>query len=289
MSTTAHDYIQPVHINDYLIYFYWGRHPDHHYPDMHYGGGAHALHKDGTAILIDTMCLPGQAEWIKNYLQTQCSVERFKVVNTHWHNDHICGNHVVGDGEIIGHTRTRELMLKHWDELEQGSSEGPGFPVRPPNVTFEERLDLWLGDLKVELHHFDIHVEGHVCVFLPEDGILVAGDMLEDPVWVLEFGFATPEKHFAEFERMLAMDIKHIFATHIDLDTVKTGGYDKKFIQHSINYLRRMLEKSEHPEFNNMDAQEFIRDALDAGELHWWEPYAELHASNREVIAKLDR
>ena len=287
MSTAAVDYIEPVHINDYLIYFYWGRHPDHWHSDMQLGGGAHALYKNGSALLVDTMCLPEQAEWVKHYLQTQCSVEHFSVFNTHWHDDHIAGNQLFADGNIIGHRLTREFMLKYRKQIEAGESGHPGVPVQVPNITFETRLDVWLDDLKVELHHFDIHAPGHVAAFVPQDGVLIAGDMLEDPVWALEFGFASPEKQIAEYERMMAMDLKHIFSTHCDLGKVKAGGYDKSFIRHNANYLRRLLTKVAEPGFEQMPVNDFIDDGLSAGELHWWEPYAEVHEDNCRTIARL--
>ena len=33
--------IEPIRINDNLIYFYWGRHPSHANMDMRLGGGCH--------------------------------------------------------------------------------------------------------------------------------------------------------------------------------------------------------------------------------------------------------
>ncbi len=282
------NYIEVVEINDHILYFYWGRHIDHYEMDMRLGGGTHAIYKGDSAIIVDTMDLPGQGEWVKNYLQTNCAITNFAVVNTHWHLDHIAGNHLYKNGSIIGHTDTRKIILANKDAIEAGTLWGPpAFPAVPPNVTFKGRSDLWLEDLKVELHEFAIHCEGHLGVYLPDDKILLAADMLEDPIWIFDLDFATPETQLAEFERMMAMDIERIYSSHCNLDTVKAGGYDKRFIKNNANYLKRMIADANNSDFCTKTAHVYIEDALGAGELTWWEPYAEIHARNMDTIKNI--
>lgn len=283
------NYIEVVEINDHLLYFYWGRHPDHFEMDMRLGGGTHAIYQGDTAIVVDTMDLPGQGAWVKNHLQTRYAIKNFTVVNTHWHLDHIAGNHVYAKCSIIGHADTRTIISANKEAIEAGTlwSGFPAFAAIPPNVTFTGRMDLWLDHLKVELHEFKIHCKGHLCVILPDDKILIAGDALEDPIWIFEFNFATPETQLAEFDRMAAMDINRIYAGHCNLDTVKTGGYDKRFIKNNADYLKRMMADVAHPEFRAHKAQVYIGDALAAGELTWWEPYSEVHARNIETIQNI--
>ena len=50
--------IEPIRINDNLIYFYWGRHPSHANMDMRLGGGCHVIHHSSEAIVVDTMGIP---------------------------------------------------------------------------------------------------------------------------------------------------------------------------------------------------------------------------------------
>ena len=285
-----YNYIEAVEINDHLLYFYWGRHKDHYELDMRLGGGAFAIHRGNSAVIVDTMDLPGQGEWVKNHLQTKHAIKNFTVVNTHWHLDHITGNHFFEDGPIIGHSATRRIILANKAAIEAGALwNTPAFPAVSPNVTFEGRMDLWLGDLKIELHEFAIHCEGHLGVYLPEDKILLAADMLEDPIWIFQFKFAPPETQLAEFHRIMAMDIDRIYAGHCSLATVKTGGYDKRFIKNNVNYLKRMLADAGKSDFGIKPAPAYIKDALAAGELTWWEPYAEIHARNVDSIKNLKR
>jgi len=282
------DYIEVIEINAHLLYFYWGRHKDHSELDMRLGGGAYVIYRGDHAVIVDTMDLPGQGEWVKKHLQKKYTINNFTVVNTHWHLDHITGNHLYKNGSIIGHNATRKIILANKDAIEAGTLWGqPAFPAVPPNVTFEGRMDVWLDDLKIELHEFAIHCEGHLGVYLPDDNILLAADMLEDPIWIFQFNFAAPETQLAEFDRMTAMDIDRIYASHCNVATVKAGGYDKRFIKNNANYLKRMIADAENPDFGTKTAQDYMEDALVAGELTWWEPYAEIHARNVDTIKKM--
>jgi cyclase len=128
-----------------------------------------------------------------------------------------------------------------------------------------------------------------LAVYLPEDKIMLAADMLEDPIWIFQFNFAAPETQLAEFDRMMTMDIERIFASHCSLAAVKSGGYDKRFIKNNVDYLKRMLADADNSDFGTRTAPAYIKDALAAGELSWWEPYAEIHARNIDSIKNLRR
>ncbi|MEZ5501551.1 MAG: hypothetical protein R3E50_02425 [Halioglobus sp.] len=157
----------------------------------------------------------------------------------------------------------------------------------PPDITFTNRLDLWCGTTRIELHEFAIHEYGHIATYLPAQKILLAADMLEDPLWIFNFECAPPERQVAELQRMAAMDIERIYPTHGDLDTIRKRGYDKRFIASSIHYLQRMLAQRREADFMSREASVFIAAELAAGELHWWAPYARVHECNRRVVANL--
>lgn len=157
----------------------------------------------------------------------------------------------------------------------------------PPNLTFEGRLDLWLDDQKVELHEFLVHEKGHIGVNIPGDKIFIAADILEDPIWFFEFDFASPETQLAELERLMSMDIERILPSHGSLDIIKAGGYDKKLIKNNADYLRSMMGDADNPDFLKKSARDYIGDALESGELNWWEPYARVHELNQGTIKRL--
>jgi glyoxylase-like metal-dependent hydrolase (beta-lactamase superfamily II) len=252
------------------------------------GGGSFAIYKGSSAIVVDTMTLPGQGLWVKQYLEKTYAIKFFTVVNTHWHLDHIIDNSVYRDSTIVGHTYTRKMMLDNKTAFETGNFEDyPAFSVVPPNLTFEGRLDLWLDDLKVELHEVSVHAEGQLGVILPDEKIFIASDILEDPIWFFDFDIASPETQLAEFERLMRMDIDRILPSHGSLDIIKAGGYTKNLIKNNADYLRSMIGDKDNPDLFKKSARDYIGEALKAGELTWWEPYAKVHELNKGAIKKL--
>ncbi len=104
------------------------------------------------------------------------------LVNTHHHGDHTHGNWLFRpDATIIGHTRCREAMIAEggpspalFPEVAWGRIE-----VAPPDLTFDDRLDLWVDDLRVELTFVGpAHTTNDVVAWIPERGVLFAGDLL---------------------------------------------------------------------------------------------------------------
>ena len=105
------------------------------------------------------------------------------LVNTHHHGDHTNGNCLLPYATIIGHERCRQAVLAtgimrpdglfepvDWGELEPA----------PPFVTFEHRLDVYVDDLLVELHHFGTaaHTTNDVVAWIPERQVLFTGDLV---------------------------------------------------------------------------------------------------------------
>jgi len=103
------------------------------------------------------------------------------LVNTHHHGDHTHGNWLVDTATVIGHERCREEVLA------SGTISEAVFPgvdwgevqVRPPFVTFTERLAIWVDDLRVELEFVGpAHTTNDVVVWIPERRTLFAGDLV---------------------------------------------------------------------------------------------------------------
>jgi len=103
------------------------------------------------------------------------------LVNTHHHGDHTHGNWLVDSATVIGHERCREEVIA------SGTISEAVFPgvdwgevrVRPPFVTFAERVALWVDDLRVELEFVGpAHTTNDVVVWVPERRTLFAGDLV---------------------------------------------------------------------------------------------------------------
>lgn len=104
------------------------------------------------------------------------------LINTHAHGDHTYGNFVFApEAAIIAHEKCRE------DVIAGGLSAQPLFsmvdfgdtPLTPPFVTFEERLNVYVDDLKVELIFVGpAHTTNDIVAWIPERKVLFTGDVI---------------------------------------------------------------------------------------------------------------
>ena len=105
------------------------------------------------------------------------------LVNTHHHGDHTNGNCLAARRHHHRPPRCREAILATgilrpdglWEPVEWGELE-----PAPPFVTFEHRLDVYVDDLLVELHHFGTaaHTTNDVVAWIPEHRVLFTGDLV---------------------------------------------------------------------------------------------------------------
>jgi cyclase len=105
------------------------------------------------------------------------------LLNTHHHGDHTNGNCLFGDAVILGHANCRTNMAgQRIGGLEAvfGDVEWGELSVVPPSMTFDDRLTLHVGDVRVELMYVGTaaHTTGDVVAWLPEQGVLFSGDLV---------------------------------------------------------------------------------------------------------------
>ena len=140
----------------YIMAFYDGRNDAPPYMEvanwvdtgaLSVGIASYALVIGNAAIVYDTHVSVEHARLIRATLEEQ-GVERFTVVLSHWHLDHIAGNEVFADCEIIASRKTLAHMVANRAAIEGGSTrEGPP-AIRPlvmPTQTYEGRMTLSLG------------------------------------------------------------------------------------------------------------------------------------------------
>jgi cyclase len=105
------------------------------------------------------------------------------LVSTHHHGDHTNGNCLLPGATVIGHELCRRELVATgilrprgiWEDVEWGDL----IPA-PPFVTFEDRLNIYIDDLLVELHHLGVpaHTTNDVIAWIPERGVLFTGDLV---------------------------------------------------------------------------------------------------------------
>lgn len=134
------------------------------------------------AVVVDTLATERRARRLRAGVDTVAPGPHRVVVNTHHHGDHVFGNHVFGEGvPIIAHENARREMTETglaltglWPEVDWGDVR-----VTPPSITFTDRLTVHIGHRRAELVHLGpAHTTNDVVVWLPEERILFAGDLV---------------------------------------------------------------------------------------------------------------
>ncbi|WP_086838199.1 MBL fold metallo-hydrolase [Amycolatopsis kentuckyensis] len=105
------------------------------------------------------------------------------LVNTHHHGDHTNGNYLVEGAAVIGHRKTRELLVAEGIQTYEGvfvGSDWGELKSRPPEIVFDDRLTLYARDVEIQLIHPGnaAHTTNDVLVWLPAQRVLYAGDLV---------------------------------------------------------------------------------------------------------------
>ncbi len=135
-------------------------------------------------IVIDTTSTEARTKAFRDAIRSVTEKPVVTVVNTHHHGDHTHGNYLFEAATVIGHRRCREVMMGAGRIVDYSAAfpgvEWGALRFRPPSLVFEGSLDLYAGDLKVELSDlgYVAHTTGDVHAWIAERGVLFAGDLV---------------------------------------------------------------------------------------------------------------
>jgi glyoxylase-like metal-dependent hydrolase (beta-lactamase superfamily II) len=284
-------------LGEHLLGFYDGRISGVRYysdaPNWLDDGGfalgicSYAVVDGASAVVYDTHLSISHAQDIRNILEAR-GVRDIRIVLSHWHLDHVAGNAVFDDCEIIACAKTARLLSEHRAAIEAGTHDGlPAIaPLVMPTTIFYGGLDLTCGNVGIELRPLDIHSSDGVAMFLPGDKTLLVGDTLEDTVtYVVE-----PDRlaqHLTDLERMSAWDFSRILPNHGARERIMGEGYDRGLIEATQTYVERLLQAPDDERLASVALSDFIPEALASGAVTFFEPYEAVHRGNVAKVLAL--
>lgn len=170
--------------------------------------------RDGL-VLVDTPMYPSAARALKAQIIRELKRDDFiLLINTHYHWDHTCGNQFFNETTIWGHEFTPMDMKRFSGEnfpafiaSKRRHYEKKGdartlallaelereFQATPPGRTFRDKERIRLSDLTLWLFHVGRdgappslfnHSRSDIFVYVPEDGVLCAGDVHYRKEWL---------------------------------------------------------------------------------------------------------
>lgn len=255
------------------------------------GNSVAILSRDGV-LVFDTNATPASSALVLAEIRKLTDKPVRYVVNSHWHWDHWYGTETYTkafpDVKVVAHEKTREMMAGPAIEFNRPGVESqlPGYigmlgkraatdpALQPaldearffldqkknaqlvlPTVTYKDTLLLTLGERKVEVVHYDRAVTpGDSFLYLPEEKILVTGDLLINPV---SFALSSyPTGWLNTLEKMDALDAKVIVPGH------GAPLHDRTLLRAHIEVMRELLKAGRDARARGLDADQAKEEVL---------------------------
>jgi cyclase len=132
------------------------------------------------AVLFDTLFYPDESLQIKRFVEGRLGSTVRYVINSHFHADHTTGTCFFDNALVISHMLCRHLLDQRGREsLEQAKASSPEMreaEISLPQVTFENALELHLGEKTLRLWSTPGHSPDSIVCLVKEDRILLGGD-----------------------------------------------------------------------------------------------------------------
>lgn len=145
---------------------------------------------DDAVLVADTQATPAMAQDVIRRIREVTDKPIKYVVLTHYHAVRVLGASAYGADHILASQDTYDLIVERGEQ--DKASEIGRFPrlfagvetVPPgmtwPTMTFTGKMTLWLGKVEVQLLQLGRgHTKGDTVVWLPGEGALLSGDLVE--------------------------------------------------------------------------------------------------------------
>ena len=289
MTASATQHLRIFEPHPGLFAYYDGRVPGHRFMAednwvdegaIALGMATYALVEGTQALIYDTHVSVAHGAAIRSHLEG-LGVRDVTVIYSHWHLDHVAGTSAFGDVPVIANAKTAAHLATRKDVIESGAYHGPPAinPLILPNDVFSAQKNLTLGARRIELIEANIHSDDATVLWLPDAGILLAGDTIEDPLTYV----AEPQDfaiHLQDLDRLAALKPRHILPDHGAIEVLQEGGYGPAVFPAMQRYVRWLMALKRMPEQAETPIADILADDLRAGTLRWFEPYAAVHAQN---------
>lgn len=136
--------------------------------------------RDGVTLIDSTATQP-RAQLLKDEVGLLTSAPVRSIITTHHHGDHHYGAATFRPGAtVIAHDRARDCIIEDglnlqafWPDAQWGDVQ-----IVPPDITFADRLTVYVDDLRAELIHFGpAHTTNDIVAWFPDRRVLFTGDL----------------------------------------------------------------------------------------------------------------
>jgi cyclase len=238
-------------------------------------------------VMIDTPMFP---TWALKWRDEVCKKGEIKyVINTEEHVDHFWGTPFF-PGTLISSqiTRTKISRIPFENFVKEISHSDPeGLPLlkqmnrfRLADITYTERLELFLGDHTFILFPLPGHSSGGTGIYIPEERLVFSSDAIfgRKRTWLRD---ATPSQWFESLKKLSDLDVDTIVPGHGEMVT-------KDYIKEQTEIVHRWVETAQSAMNQGLSAEEAAAKMphLDPHPERPGVPYSEFEL-NRWFMARL--
>ena len=165
---------------------------------------------------------------------------------------------ITADLEVLSRSKKKWKYRFQRKEIENDleflkTVRSDDFSLREPNLTFHEGCVIYGKDNSVQMRTFNkAHTDGDVIVYIPEEKVLFAGDLLfarRDP-WL---GSGDPEGWISVNDELTTIDFKVSVPGHGNLATKEEFALQNKYIKELIELVKKRIDAGEDPTQINRD------------------------------------
>jgi len=217
------------------------------------GGNAGIILLESQVVVIDSQFL-SQAKVLRQEIERTTPKKIRFLLLTHSHSDHVFGNEIFRDCEIVAHrslkARMEELLATTWskESLEkqiaelkktdpERASRFEGVQITLPTRVFDEDFRITENDLEVVMKHVGGHTKDSSVVYFPAEEVLFSGDL----VFAESFPYggdptADPDEWLQALNGIMEMPVKTIVPGHGPV-------CDKREVQAYIKFIEGVKER----------------------------------------------
>jgi glyoxylase-like metal-dependent hydrolase (beta-lactamase superfamily II) len=176
---------------------------------------------------------------------------------THHHFDHVFGSQVFSDCEIISSKATSKLLKNRdftiWGKntLERLEKELKDFKLISPTILFENEYRIQDDNLTICIKQLDGHTLGSSIIHVPEEKIVVTGDLMCSVPLVLPFyGDSSGDIYqwIKALEKIALLSPEIIIPGHGEITNIKRIEEQKKHMMKCINWMEEFIENKGTPD-----------------------------------------